>query len=575
MSTTFTLDWIASQLDGSSENTSSSRPSTLSSQFGPLWPLIKAASILSDPIEAALLADVLSMDVTRLHPYLADLELLGAVTVSAEHHYCICPVIRPAAYAEIASRQRKVLHLRAAEALILRKPKGGEAAFRIAQHFEMAEHAQSAFDWWINAAREAIEDAAPDFATQYLERALSLSLASGSNIAAEGKLVALRLLGPLLAQLKGSGSHDVAAVYAHCLEIAEGLPGSGSHIEFDVLWGLNACILVHGRIETAGELSQRLIHAARAAGSDKQLLLATRLRGLARLLSGALAPALGDFRDVKQLCETTDYTPLRFSYASDQSAIARAHQAWAEAIAGELDASETSHMEALEQAERLEHPHTSAHVMCVLAARAQMLGLRSIAAPLANAARTVARRHKFAYWEAWAEIILGWHGAVRAVQTSGARIDRAILAYRETGAGQALPYAQHLRASVALSAGDFATAIAAADAGLAFSDAYGVLLFKAALLLDKAQATACDAERQLLISLAATVAGQQGAGLYEIRAASMRNNATACDTLALSSSPAWCQSRADALGKAFCAHAQKNRCVQNGVTRGEQSNLVG
>ncbi len=524
MSIHFALDWIALQVNGSASQPAKDDSSTNPPPFGRLWPLIKAASILGDAIDPAILANMLNMDATRLQPHLADLERLGGLSRSQEQLYLVEPAMRPTAYADIALRTRKALHSRAADALILRASIARETASDIAHHLEKAERPQPSFEWWIIAAQRAIQGAAPESAVQHIERALALALAPGSEIAPERKLAALRLLGPLLAQLKGSGSDDVAAVYAQCLEIAESLPGSGSPIEFDVLWGLNACILVHGRIETARELSQRLVRAASAVGNDTQLLLATRLRGLAELLSGALVPAISDFRTVKQLCDTTDHTALRFSHASDQSAIARAHQAWAEAIAGEFNASEHSHNQALDQAAGLEHPHTSAHVMCVLAARAQMLGLRSTATPLANAARTIARQHRFAYWEAWAEIILGWHGGQRGDRTSGTRIDRAILAYRETGAGQALPYAHHLRASVAIAARDFPTALASANAGLAFSQAYGVLLFKAALLLDKAEATACVEERQRLVTSAITVARHQGAGLFEARAASIRDN---------------------------------------------------
>ena len=332
-----------------------------------------------------------------------------------------------------------------------------------------------------------------------------------------------------MAQLKGSGSNDVAAVYAHCLEIAEELHGTTSPIAFDVLWGLNACILVHGRIETASELSQRLLKAAGSAGNETQILLATRLKGLAGFLAVNLNEAIDDFRVVQQLCESTDHTALRFSHASDQGAVARAHQAWAEAIAGEFENSENSHIEALYQAERLKHPHTSAHVMCVLAARAQSLGQGHIAAPLANAGRTIARRHNFEYWEAWADLIRGWHSGLRALETAPAALDLAIQSYKQTGAGQGLPYAHHLRASVALAAGDMATAAATADAGLACCESYGVMFFKAALLLDKSQATSAEPDRRNLIELALVVARRHKAVLFENRGIALRDRSITPD----------------------------------------------
>lgn len=526
MSTSFALDWIARQVGVSEPQDPRSDANEMAAHFGILWPLLQVASIFPKGFDVDLLAGILAMDGAKLHPLLTDAKQRGGLTLAADGYH-VPPGIQATAYADTPAQVRHALHRRAAETLNQRGPATSEDASCIAHQFEKAEDAQAAFNWWMTAARGAIEDGIPECATPYLERALALSLTGGASQTAANKLAAVRLLGPLLAQLKGSGSDDVAAVYAHCLEIAEGLTGSAPAIEFDVLWGLNACILVHGRIETAGEMSRRLLAAGRTAGNETQVLLATRLRGLAALLSGELDAALVDFRAVKSICETTDYTHLRFTHASDQSAIARAHQAWAEAIAGDPDASAHSHNMALDQAEQLQHPHTSAHVMCVLAARAQTLGLRRIAAPLANAALTIARQQRFAYWEAWAEIILAWNEGLRGVDTSGARIDHAIRAYRDTGAGQALPYAHHLRASVAIAAGDFAAAIAAADAGLAFSEAYGVTLFQAALLLDKAEATADLAEQHALFSEAAAIARNQGAEFYVRRSAILRSTAGA------------------------------------------------
>jgi hypothetical protein len=527
MSTSFALGWIARQVNEPTLPAPMLK-TPAADRFGSLWPLVQVASVLPVEFDANLLAGILAMDEAKLKPLIVDAQHLGGLVAGLDDSYSVPPEVKSAAYADIPAENRRKLHRRTEEALSQRHPVTNQATSRIAHQFEMAEDVRAAFDWWVRASKGVIEDAAPELATQHLERALALSLAAGaSEIAAENKLVALRLLGPLLAQLKGSGSKDVAAVYAHCLEIAERMTGSTSAIEFDVLWGLSACILVHGRVETAGEMNQRLVTTARASGNETQILLATRLRGLAALLSGELDAALVDFRAVQVICDATDYTPLRFTHASDQSAIARAHQSWAEAMAGDPDASAHSHTEALDQAEQLQHPHTSAHVLCVLAARAQTLGLRSIAAPLANAALTIARQQRFAYWEAWAEIILAWNEGLRGSKTSGARIDRAIQAYRDTGAGQALPYAYHLRASLAIAAGDFATAIAAADAGPAFAQAYGIAMFQPTLLLDKAEATADLADKHALIAEAGAIAHNQNAHLYVHRAAALSENAAA------------------------------------------------
>ncbi len=521
MPTDFALGWIANQVAGLSPQSVITVTPAAQSEIGHLSPLAKAASVLGENIDAALLAHILNMDVAQLRPLLTEWEMRGGVIRVKDHYRFTEPHLRITAYANVATPARQVLHLRAADALSRHAASFQPVpADEIAHHYQAAGQSRSAFGWWQTAADCAVKDGSPEAAIGHLERAIALCAAERPAVPPEDELAVLRVLGPLLAQIKGSGSREVAAIYARCLEIADGLQNTGSPAAFDVLWGLNACILVHGRIATARGLSKRL---TRAAGNDTQMLMATRLQGLASLLAGDIASALVDFRSVKQLYEKGDHAGLRFRYASDQGAVARAHQAWAEAIAGEASASEHSSNEALKQAERLQHPHTSAHVMCVLAARAQTLAQRNTAGPLANAGRTIARQHKFPYWEAWADIILGWHDGQRIPEIGAARIDRAIHAYRCTGAGQALPYAHLLRAGVALATGDHTTVITAADEGLALSKASGVFLFDAEILLIKSQAMEPGPGRQALVARAASIAHAQGARLFEARAVAIRD----------------------------------------------------
>ncbi len=528
---TFSSDWIAQQIGSTQSSATDHRPLEKGAGIADLTPLAKAASVLGDEIDAALLASILNMDPAQLQPHLTRWALDGGI-IQTTHHYRFTQThIRLAAYAKVPPELRQTLHSRAADALSRRSgPISVATAEQIANHLECAAQPQAAFSWWMTAAEYAGRDEQPVVAAGYLERAIAVSAAHPSHIAPEDELSALQSLGPLLAQSKGSGSVEVARVYERCLEIADGLQRTSSPSAFDVLWGLNACILVQGRIETASELSGRLVRAAQQAGDETQVLLATRLKALVHLLAGNLSAALIDFEIVKELSETGDHANLRFRYASDQRAVSRSHQAWAEAISGATVASERSHKQALHFAEELQHPHTSAHVMCVLAARAQTIDDRMAAAPLANAGRTIARLHRFPYWEAWADLILGWHDATRDTHQAIARIDNAIEAYQRTGAGQALPYAHLLRASVAHAAGWANMAVASADAGLAHTDAYGVALFRAELLLIKAKAMPAGDAQHTIVELAIDTSRAQGARLFEARALRLRDRLIATST---------------------------------------------
>jgi hypothetical protein len=525
----FALAWIRQQLELSVEPVDRAQDDKKSDGLTALWPLTMAASVLGDAIDAGILAQMLEMDDRHLDPLLAELEAAGVLRYRGQTGGSLFEFAdrrtREAAYAQLEPQVRAALHHRAADRL-------GECAAtefhadaaRIAEHYEAAAAWVEAFSWWRKAAERAIAETLVADAAAFLQRGLAICQRHPDAVSPEVELAALGMLGPLQAQLKGSGAREVADVYARCLEIAGGFGNKDRTATFDALWGLSACILVHGRVDTAREIGKLLLNSAEAAGDATQILLATRLKGLGSLLAGEIGPAIGNFAAVEKLYDVHRHAPLRFRYASDQIAVALAHKAWAEAIAGQAEVSQRTRAAALDHVERLQHPHTSAHVLCVLAACAQTLQLRKCASPLAYAGLALARRHCFPYWEAWAQIILGWHQAAYAPEAGQARIDSAISAYRSTGAGQALPYAQLLRAGVALGTGDIACALRAADDALDLSAAHGVVLFEAEILRTKAQALGQQQGRQALLETAVATARRQGAWLFEARAVQALSN---------------------------------------------------
>jgi tetratricopeptide (TPR) repeat protein len=488
-----------------------------------LQPLAMAAAVLGDAIDANILARMLEMDVRRLVPLLAVLVAEGVLRargrLDQDGFEFADPQLLSVAYGRIAPGVLAVLHRRVADSLsadLLVPPL--DHAVRIAGHYEAAAAWTPAFSWWCTAAERAIVDTQIVVAVAHLQHALALGRQQRGVISPQAELGALSLLGPLLAQLKGSGAVEVADVYARSLEIAKAFEDVDRTATFDALWGLSACILVHGRIDTAREIGELLLRSAEVAGDPTQILLATRLKGLGNLLAGEIGPAIGNFSAVERLYDVHRHAPLRFRYASDQVAVALAHKAWAEAIAGQAQVSERTSTAALDHAQRLRHPHTSAHVVCVLAACAQTLRQRNRAAPLATAGLALARRHGFPYWEAWAQFILGWHVGGYDPNAGAARIEAAIAAYRRTGAGQALPYAQLLRAKIALAAGDYAIALQATDVALDLSATHCIGLFEAEILRTKAQALVGQRARQGLLEAAIAIARRQGACLFEARA---------------------------------------------------------
>ncbi len=529
--TDFVLDWIAQKVGTAQLRGLDGATGAWVSCHEAYTPLILAASSLDDGFDARVLARMLQVDERQLARCLAAVVDGGILKTSGAGAGLLYEFadrdLQRAARKAIPPERRPALDRSAADALVeaLAEPvvasdgaRSADIAIRIARHRQKAGQSAAAARAWRRAAEFAVAAGSPKLAVGCLDQAMAISRSIPSEARRLDELVTLSLMGPLQAQLTGSGSREVAAVYSRCLEISDGLDEAEAIGRFDLLWGVCACVLVHGRIGTARELAARLLQLAEASGGITQRLLATRLHGLSLMLAGEFALAIAAFTAVEELYDFDRDAALRFRYASDQCALALAHRAWAQAIAGERQQSDRASAEALELARRLDHPHTSAHVTCVLAARAQTLGSRNLAAPLATAGLALARRHHFPYWEAWAEMILGWHEAGRHPRNGTNRLEKAIAAYRGTGAGQALPFAHLLRASAELAGGDRAAAVVAADLGLEMSRAHGVTMFDAEILRVKALALGRDGDRSGLLQRALSTARRQGAALFEGRA---------------------------------------------------------
>jgi tetratricopeptide (TPR) repeat protein len=251
-------------------------------------------------------------------------------------------------------------------------------------------------------------------------------------------------------------------------------------------------------------------------------MLAQRMHAVAKLLSGAIGEAIDLYCMALQRYDQARHGTLRFGHASDQGAVAHAHLTWALAIAGQHEEAQAHSRAALKLAGRLDHPHTSAHVVCVLAAAAQILGERGIAAALGVAGRALGNRHDFPYWSAWAGLVLGWVEGARTPDKAALRITEAIDAYRATGARQALPYGYLLLGCILLRARRAEGALEALERAWSIGERHELRLYAAEILRLRARAEArLGADRgrvAALLEQAVHLARGQGALTFAARA---------------------------------------------------------
>jgi len=498
--------------------------------LGNLKLLVQAAAIIGREFDVEVLGLVLQMEPSDLIEDLQRLERSGILQPlpcrkgSTRFRFSHV-LLREAAYASVLEARRAELHYRTAEALAKDERAADEAPEIIARHYAAAGDPKKALTWWLKAGARASEMAATRSAVHHLTQALAVIRQNPGAANPQEAVAVLRLLGAQLVSLKGNAAPEAVETFRRCLDLSREAPAADG--EFDALWALHTCHLVRGEITEALAVGERLTDKANRDGSEERRLRAHRVQGLAKLLNGQLDDAFRHLRLALDLYDEARHASLRFQYASDQGALARAHLAWGEAIAGDIVSSNRNAEAALALSSRLRHPHTSAHVLCVLAARAQTLGERATASALAYAGRVIAERHEFPYWIAWADIILGWSQAYDlGYEAAIHQIEKAIGAYRRTGAGQALPYALLLLADVALKYDRPHRALSAATEGWQLAEQYGIMLYAAELLrlraVAKIRSGSEPGDVSQILEQAEQLAARQGAKTFFCRIAEFR-----------------------------------------------------
>ncbi len=458
--------------------------------LGELRPFAQAAAVIGRDFDSTTLAAALKMEHAQLADGLARLVEEGILerfpgrwhtnTFRFSH-----ALLRDAAYASILEVHRRGLHKSIAEFLSRDAARESDHSPEIvAGHFAAAKDDRSAFSWWCKAGWRAVRLSASRSAVEHFRRALAARARDPAAGTLAQEVDILRALGVQLAGIHGNAADEVLEICQRCLNLSRPLGGS---IVWDATWMLHSCLLVRGNVTKALEIGARLVCDIDQNGSDERRMRVHRVQGLAQMLAGRLEVAFSHYAVVLDLYSEARHASLRFQNASDQGAVAHAHMAWGKAIA-RCPKSSTHHAErALALASRLQHPHTSAHVMCVLAARAQTVGDRHNASALAFAGKSLSQRYEFPYWLAWANIILGWAQVDRGGDGL-AKIDAAIKSYARTGAQQAVPYALLLYAEAALAAGRPKCALSAVHDGWRIAHENGLFLYAAELFRARAKA---------------------------------------------------------------------------------------
>lgn len=497
-----------------------------------LKPLAQAAAVLGRRFDCTVLAVMLHMDARTLTERLQMLVGLGILERGAERqaqsYRFTQALLWSQAYGSVLKVRRRQIHARAAATLTLDFALLAAAAPEaVAHHYKKAGDAGNAFTWWCKAAHVAARLGSPATAIAHVSQALAAKAGAPDvcNAFAEAEL--LSLLGAQLGALRGNDSRETVAAYERALQLIETLPARPQELGFDIGWGLVAIQLVRGNVRDAVTMSGRLLEQARESNRDDAMLLALRMHGTARLLSGRVVEAVELLSHAFQYYDPAAHAGLRVRYVSDPGAVALAHLSSAQALAGLADASRATRVRALKLTDSIAHAHTSANVLGVLSLAAVHLDEAGIAAALARASHAIAWEHGHAYWVARADLIVAWEQGRRFPQRGFAPMRAAVERYHETGAGRASVLAHCLAADIANRTGEHDAALAMLEPVSANGETHGEWLYAPEVLRLRALAMARMsaqnvAEAGRLLDEAERLANAQGAPDLAARAVRTR-----------------------------------------------------
>lgn len=405
--------------------------------------------------------------------------------------------------ASVLSRDRRKLHARLCALLEARLSAGTSpaAAGRIAllsrhaRHAELAGRPDAALASLRSAAALALGSDRAGDAVPCLESALALAGRNGDALPMAVQVDVIREAATAIGALRGNASPEVRDLCQRGIALLEHLEGREkatlAPARFELMWGLQTHELVRGEIAKAAATGRHILGIAASIGRDDLRMVASRLAGLTAFMGGELASARRHFQETIDIARTSGEeagdAAGGIAFASDQVSVALTGQAWVEAVASNMQLSAGLARAAVRSAEARRHPHTEAHVVNVLAARALMIGDRPQALALSRRAHQHACEHGFVYWETWSAMIVAAADPTLAAPVAVASIHAALERYRATGARQAVPFGTVLLVDALLSADRLDDAIAAVRDAMPLVAKDHVRLWRAPLLTAKAR----------------------------------------------------------------------------------------
>ncbi|WNG16713.1 protein kinase [Cystobacter fuscus] len=437
-------------------------------------------------------------------------------------------LFQEAAYQSLPRGPRRHHHRRIAQALEEQFPKVVQTQPELlAHHYTEAGVPTRALVYWRSAAQRALQRSANQEAVNHLNQALTLlGTQPDTPQRTQQELQLLSLLGIPLTQVRGLRAPEVKRTYARVRELIPLVGDALPTLEVSY-WGSFSYSYCRAEYREAYTLGEQLVEVGSRQRHQELLVLGYRMMANILFMWGRMREAL-DYAERAVACSDfslEEHMRLAVRHWVDPTAVALAHGALIQSVAGNHDRALRWGRDARLLAERIGHPLTHAYVLLYSAVASQFQGDARRTLALAEACLELVREHRVRLLVEW----VMWVGMLRAWALSELQLPEAGLAQMRLGLGRwrlvglhaAIPHFVGLLAQVHLRRRRPQEALRAVNEALRWVESTGERFFEAEVYRVGAQAwrELGDEARALeFLERAVHIAREQGAGLFEQRA---------------------------------------------------------
>ena len=431
--------------------------------------------------------------------------------------------LREVAYGEISAPQRRMLHLRVAQALeALAGEEVDRVSGQIASHYERAGMIEQALPFYQRAAAVAQRVYANEDAIGLLSRSLELLEFLPAGLKRDKQELCLQLLlAPLYRVTKGWTAPELERMMDRALILCDIV---GDDIQrAQTLYGLQSVYVVQARLEKVQFVSDELYTLYQnSLGSGPPPVAGMLLAG-AHLHLGRIAEANTNLAQMLKEYDPDQVVHFQESQGWDFAAHAMAWQSHALWCLGYPQQAHSRGQEAVRLTQGYTSPFNQALVSTYLAMLQQLCADEVIAKKHAEEALVLAEKYQAPYYHSWASILVCYAQALEQPDKEHIEsLHGSISAFKATNARLRLPYYLSLLAQVYRKAGRVQESLLCIDEALAEAHAHNERWWNAELhrlrgeLLLMHDADPIDAEVAILQAI--EIARSQQARSLELRA---------------------------------------------------------